>query len=425
MCCLLSLSTACSGTKVETGGSDGTATPAGAGRSVVEQFPGRISLGPLPKTAQKAGGAGPPVEVGMINQEDVDLGSYPEVRQGAEAAVAFINAELGGVGGRAIKLTSCKTNFTPERSQRCAQQAVQDGALAVLGGLDIMSSSAVPVLSAAGVPYIGGIPINFDEMRSATSFQFSGGSPGAFAAFSHHIARTLRAKKVTVAYADYAPIKGAALAYGVKVLKHLGLTDVKEVAFPIVATDYAPVVAKAFEDDPDAVIVSATDKACIDVMKQADRYKGQLYLVGACAAPATTEAAGKAAESVIFNIEGPIRSRDAGNDTKVYFAAMARYAPDAPAPSAATVSFRAMMNLWSVMDEIGPELTSGSLLAAFRQTKAHPSFTGHPFTCDGRQVKDLPSLCSPQQILVRFSGGKLTQITNWIDVPAIVNGSSG
>ncbi|MEJ7583512.1 MAG: ABC transporter substrate-binding protein [Acidimicrobiales bacterium] len=424
---VLALFVGCSSTKVDTSGGGGTTTrPVDPDKAVVEQHPGDISLGPLPEAPEKADSALAPVKISMINQEDVDLGSYPEVRQGAEAAVAFINAELGGVGGHPIDLTTCKANFTPEKSQKCAQQAVQDEAVAVLGGLDIMSGNAVPVLEAAGVPYIGGIPINLDEMRSPISFQFSGGSPGAFAAFASHMAETLKAKKVTVAYADYAPIKTAALDYGVRVLKDLGVDDVKEVAFPIVATDYAPVVAKAFEDDPDAVVVSATDKACIDVMKQADRYDGQLYLVGACAAPAITKAAGDAAEGVIFNIEGPIRPGEAGNDGKVYNAAMARYAPDAPAPSAATVSFRAMMNLWSVMTEIGPDdLTPAALLAEFKQAREHPSFTGHPFTCDGKQIPALASLCSPQQILAQLKDEKLTQVTDWIDVSAVVGGTAG
>lgn len=421
--CIVALSVAaCSSTKVEPGGgATTTVSPTDTDKAVVEQYPGKTSLGPLPTKPVKADEAKDPVPVALINQEDVDLGSFPEVRQGAEAAVAFINAELGGVGGRAIELTSCKANFTPEKSQKCAQQAVQNKSVAVLGGLDIMSGAAVPVLEAAGVPYIGGIPVNLDEMRSPISFQFSGGSPGAFVAFAHHAAQSLEAKKVTVAYADYAPIKSAALDYGVRTLKGLGVENVKEVAFPIVATDFAPVVAKAFEDDPDAVIISVTDKPCIDVMKQADRYRGQLYLVGACAAPATTRAAGKAAETVIFNVEGPISATAAGNDIKVYSAAMARYAPDAPALTAATVSFRATMNLWSVMTEVGPDrLTSSTLLAAFKRAKQHASFTGYPFTCDGKQVAALPSLCSPQQILAQFTDGALAQITDWIDVPSVI-----
>ncbi|MCZ7527060.1 MAG: hypothetical protein M5U14_12165 [Acidimicrobiia bacterium] len=56
---------------------------------------------------------------------------------------------------------------------------------------------------------------------------------------------------------------------------------------------------------------------------------------------------------------------------------------------------------------------------ALRASEATPSFNGHPYTCDGQQIPDLPALCAPQQILMRYDGTDLVQETEaWIDVPA-------
>ena len=40
----------------------------------------------------------PPVRIGLLNQENDPVGSFPEIRLGLEAAVGYINAELGGIG---------------------------------------------------------------------------------------------------------------------------------------------------------------------------------------------------------------------------------------------------------------------------------------------------------------------------------------
>ncbi|OWY61267.1 hypothetical protein B7486_64685, partial [cyanobacterium TDX16] len=86
---------------------------------------------------------GEPIVVGMINQENTAAGSFPEVRLAVEAGVEFINGELGGIDGRPIELVTCVTDFSVESSQACAQQMVSDGAVAVLGGIDVFSGGSI------------------------------------------------------------------------------------------------------------------------------------------------------------------------------------------------------------------------------------------------------------------------------------------
>ena len=91
--------------------------------------------GAAPRGANPA--TGPPIVVGMINQEDAPVGSFPEVRRSAEAAVRYVNEELGGVDGRPLRLETCTTRGTPESSQACADQLVGKQPVAVLGGVDL------------------------------------------------------------------------------------------------------------------------------------------------------------------------------------------------------------------------------------------------------------------------------------------------
>lgn len=411
-----------------TGGS-GTLPPAAGSTTgaVVDEFGGeRMSFGVLPTTPTKA--TGDPITIGMINQENTPLGSFPELRLGVEAAVDFINDELNGVGGRPIELVTCITSFSVEQSQACAQQMVQRDVVAVVGGIDITSNGSMPILEANQIPYVGGIPINFDEMRSPISFQFSGGTPGAMVAFADYAAHVQDAKKVAVAYGEYPSIQAAAIDFGVKTLRDAGVTDVVPVPFPITTTDFLPVLTKANEGNPDAIFLGAADTACAPAMKTAEDLgiTAKLYLVGACAAPGIAEQVGEAAvDGRIFNVEGPVSSHD--REAQLYFAVLGRYAdPALEGASAATVSFRGAMNLYSLMSDLGPEAVSrAALIDLARSARNRPSFDGHDYTCDGQQVPTLPALCSPQQILVVRKGQTLEAITDWIDVPAILRGQTG
>lgn len=390
------------------------------GPTIVERFGGQeASFGTVPETTTEA--TGEPIKIGMINQEGTPLGSFPELRLADEAGVRFINEELGGIDGRPIELVSCITTFSPEKSQACAQQMVQEEVVAVLGGIDITSTGSIPVLEQNGLPYVGGIPINTDEMASPISFQFSGGSPGSFVAFAQHAADN-GAQKVAVAYADFGPIAAAA-GFGVDTLEALGVTDVTEIPFPITTTDFLPVMTAAAEGDPDAIFLGAADTACGPAMSTAYDLgiEADLYLVGACASPTiATQIGQEAVEGRIFNIEGPLDTEQI--DGQLYLAVVGKYGdPSLAAAGAGTVSFRGLMNLYSVLTEIGADdVSAETVLEGFRAAVDRPSFNGHPYTCDGTPVPALPALCSPEQILVVSKGGGLEQLTDWIDVPAVL-----
>lgn len=418
------------GTTSGTGGPDVANVVGGqdtSGRSVVERYAGKTtSFGTVPAQPTRAGG-GEPIRIGMINQENTPLGSFPELRLGAEAAVRFINEELGGVGGRPVELLPCITTFSVEKSRSCAQELAAKDVVAVTGGIDITSNGSIPVLEQNEIPFVGGIPINFDEMRSPISFQFSGGTPGAFAGFAYDAATRLKAKKVAVAYGDYASIKAGGVDYGIGTLRKLGVPDVVDIPFPVTTTDFLPVLTKANEGNPDAIFLAAGDTACAPAMKTAKelQIKATIYLVGACLSPSIAQQIGEdAVEGRVFNIEGPDPADTENIESGIYTDVVAKYGdPQLPAGSAATVSFRGVMNLYSVLAELGPErATRAEVLDTFRRAKDRPSFTGHPYTCDGEQIPDLPALCAPQQIMVTRQGGQIEPLTGWIDIPAIVNG---
>jgi branched-chain amino acid transport system substrate-binding protein len=401
--------------------------------SAVEAMAGEdTTLGELPGSPVEA--TGEPIRIGMINQDTGAVGAFPELTDAAEAAVSFVNTELGGIDGRPLELITCDTGFSPEGSTACAQRLVSQGVVAVTGGIDIWGTS-ISVLESNEVPYIGGIPVSDPEMRSPISFLFSGGSPGAFAAFAAFAVEDLGAEKIAIMYGDFGSIKLAAEHYGAGVAQSLGLApeDITLVPFPVTEDDLVPHLTAAAAGEPDAIIAGAADAACVPLMKAADDMgiEADMFLVGACAAPQILDAVGDSANGQWFNVEGPVTREARGvteqrllNDNRLYAEALARHSDGLDPAGAGTISFRDIMNITVLMREIGAdEVSSATLISTLRASVDHPSFAGHPYTCDGTPIPELPSLCAPQQIIAHYDGESFSQASEtWIDVPALVAG---
>jgi len=375
----------------------------------------------VPDVATEA--VGEPIRLGMVNQENTAAGSFPELSITARAAIDFLNAELGGINGRPIELTVCNTEFSAEGSSACAQQFVEDGVVAVLGGIDIFGN-AVEILDANGIPYVGGIPVSTQSVTSPNSFQWSGGTWGASVAFAHHAVTELNASRVSILYGEFGSIAAGA-EYGRAVLEANGV-EVQMVPFPIVATDISSALAAAASSNPDAIFILAGDAGCksgFDGLAALD-IEVTAYFVGACAAPSIIgQVDASKTNGLLFNVEGPVATDENQNpDVRIFRAVLAEYT-DGLAPSGAgTVTFRATMNLLMLLDQIDGDITPAAITEALRNQVDAPSFNGHPYTCDGKQFSDLSAMCSPQQIIARMDEGKLTQVSDWIDVGAIYVG---
>ena len=387
-------------------GNDGSIVAAYAGQSWF--------LGEMPSSATPADDTLEPILLGMINNEDTPFGSYPEVRAAAEAAAMWVNTELGGVDGRPIQIRTCISRFDVEQSQQCALELQQAGVVAFVGGVDVTSNGSYPVIEQNGLPVVGGIPATLTEQRSPNAFFFSGGIAGGATAMVAHAAEN-GAERVVLAFGELEPFEVAAREYAAVVGEHLGL-DVELVPFSFSTADYLPILTKARDVGAQAVVVLAADAACVPLMETADALEldASIYLFGSCAAESILDAAGEAALGIIFNSEGPVGEDDI--EGAIFQDVIDRYATE-PAGAAGTVGFRGLMNLYAMLRELGgDDITSEGILDLARNSVDEPSFWGHPYTCDGRQVPGLPALCAPQQILFTFDavGQDPVEVSDWI-----------
>ncbi len=382
----------------------------------------RSTLAPYTPT-QPTKATGTPITLGMVNQENTPAVSFPELSRADEAAVAWVNEQLGGIDGHPIRLEVCNTKFTAEGSTACGQRFVEAKVPAVLGGIDVFGNS-IDVLRDNGIPFVGGVPVSAQSAESENSFQFSGGTWGAAIAFADYATTTLHAKKVAVVYGEFGSITQSA-QYAEKVLTARGVA-VQMVPYPMLSSDLSAPLNAVAATSPDAVLMFAADTGCKVAFDgvHALGLDAQVFYVGACGTP-TILASVPADETngIILNVEGPISTSAPDVDTALYSAVISRYGKGVDAASAGTVSFRSFMNLYMVLRDLGADhLSPAAITDALRHKVKAPSFMGHPYTCDGRQLAGLPALCSPQQILARVQGRTLEQVGSWVDVGAIYPG---
>jgi len=291
--------------------------------------------------------------------------------------------------------------------------------VALVGGIDISSDAAIPVYEQNGLPQLGGIPANLTEQRSPNMFYFSGGTAGGMAAFVDH-ARENGAESVMIAHGDFESFNVAANDYGAAVAEGLGL-EVEVVPFAMIGADFLPILSRAVDNETDAVIMLVSDASCLAGMELSKdpglAETSQLYMFGACALDEIVQAAGDNIEGVIFNSEGPSEETVEGS---IFDEVSVTYT-DLPAQATGTVGFRGMMNLYGVLLELGADnITSEAILDYMSTTVDHPSYWGHPYTCDGEQVPGLPALCAPQQTFMTMGAdGELELFGDWVDTPAL------
>jgi branched-chain amino acid transport system substrate-binding protein len=401
-------------------GSDGCAHES----SVSACMPNGTMLDPfLPAEPKQA--TGTPIKIGTINQDTGAAGAFPELTAADRTAIDFINTELNGVDGHPIQLVECDTQFSPDLSQACAQKMVAEGVAAVVGGIDVWGTG-ITTLENNGIPYVGGIPVSLEAARSPVSFQFSGGIWGAVLGHGEYALKQHHAKRVAIIAADFGPIADAA-RLGQKALERRDV-ETALVSVAVLNADMVQALNTAAQSDPDAIIVLTADSGCKPTMLTARQLglKVPILYTGACAAPKIVDSVDGAADGAVFNLEADL---DPGNpDNVLYQLISARYGPKHryESLSAGTVSFRAMINLYAVLRTIGgDDVTRERVLEAFRTGRNHPSFFGHPYTCDGHQLEGYPAMCSPQQSLGRLDDGTVTGVTGWLDVGAFAGGSRG
>jgi len=353
----------------------------------------------------------------MINQENAPIGSFPEVRQAAEAAVAHINDDLGGLNGRRIKLEVCTTTGTPESSAACANKLLEKRPVAVLGGVDLGAAASMPVFEKAAVPYVGGTPALGEELTSSAAWMLAGGTVADLLGQATYALDTLKVKKVGALYVDLPGVLTTVVAAADIVLKAKGVSDVKLVAASADAADFAPPLKAATAGNPDVVLVVFPAQSCARIMSAARSLgvKAKVFYPSACASQAVVDAAGPAAEGAYF-ASGYLPFDDPSPEVATWKTKARISKPSALSQA----GFSVAMDLYALLKD-GDADTPVAVTAKLQSTVDRPGFMAHPYTCDRRQVTLMEAVCNANVRLLQYKGGRFVDVTGgWVNGAGLV-----
>lgn len=334
-----------------------------------------------------------PFVVGHVNMNDPPI-AFPEVLGGAELAVEYINAELGGIDGHPVELVSCSANLDNESNQACAEQFANDDSVQVVSsGFLIGSAGFHPTFTPSGKPHVGNHALTVPDYDAENTFYYLAGNPGLLGGLGVFTLDFLDAdiQKAAVIYDDN-PGGASSASHVVPVLEEGGI-EVAQVAVPNNAVDLIGPLTAAEAADADAIFLLSL--ACVQLATDMEilGIDAPVLTTGFCANPDFLEASGGATEGWYVGLDGPAAA-EPSPDSDFWNETIAKYdSPDNPLlGGVATEGFSNLLIIHEVASEIGwDNLSSEALIAGFL-ARTGPVFLGAPeVACPGQQF---PTICT-------------------------------
>lgn len=146
-----------------------------------------------------------PILITLINIEGTPVGSFPEIREGMEAAVETVNATMGGMMGRPVELDSCVHGLDPNEAVACANGVADAQPQLHIQGIDFFNPVLWPTLTGAGLAIMQTVPIFIEDFNTPGIISTEGGCVSAFPSAMQYGVETLAADKYVILYSDTGP----------------------------------------------------------------------------------------------------------------------------------------------------------------------------------------------------------------------------
>jgi branched-chain amino acid transport system substrate-binding protein len=214
----------------------------------------------------KANSSLPPVTIGWINQQGGQQSIGPLATAGAQMAVKYINAELGGVDGHPVQLKTCFITSAEEEGKTCAQQLLADKSVQVIdeGAVAIGIQSFYSTIAGAKPVIVGVAVTPVDSVQKNAVIMF-GDVTHVLGPFGTYATQVLHAKTAALIYPNIAGITDGAAAIDAS-LKKAGVS-VKKVAYDESSTDLIGPLTSAGATSADMVIPYSDSSGCVNLAK--------------------------------------------------------------------------------------------------------------------------------------------------------------
>lgn len=353
--------------------------------------------------------SGKALRIFFLNEEGASAAaSAPENTQAADAAVQYVNKNLGGINGRPLELVRCATLGTPDSATNCANQAVDAKPDVFVKGVETAIGTAVPIITGAGIPYVTRNAGNAAELTTKNAFSLSGGFTAQLAPPIDY-AKSKGIKSIGVIYAEVPSLTAAVTTIG-KLAQQDGLDYTK---LPVAATtaDLTPAYNTLLAKKVGAIYLVTTSPQCASALKARSTLSDTtpLFMATSCAVNSVLTSVPPNVTNGSFAALSDTSADATDPDTKIYRAAMKQYEPSASIGSFAPTSFATIMDLYDVLKTVPDPTTlnAATVTSTLQTAKGTHLFMGgdKTFTCDGSAFPTSPSVCTGAAFLVQYNNG--------------------
>ncbi|MFG1809026.1 ABC transporter substrate-binding protein [Streptomyces sp. NPDC049040] len=185
--------------------------------------------------------------------EDTRATNMPGMIAMAQTFESYIN-DSGGLNGRKLKVLTCNERNDSVAVSKCAQQAADAHAVAVVGSYSEEGGSFTTALESNNIAYVGGYGITQDEFQSPLSYPINGGLPALLAGSGGQLSEGC--KKVALVRPD--TITGDQFPIFLdEGLTSSGRPAARDLPAKDDATDYTDVAERSIGDNKSSNCVSA------------------------------------------------------------------------------------------------------------------------------------------------------------------------
>ena len=363
-----------------------------------------------------------PVTVGFVNQQGGQQVIGLHATDGAEMAVKYINAQLGGVDGHPIVLDTCFIASAEEEGTGCAQKFLANKNVHVIasGAVVIGAQSFYSTLGGA-LPVVGGVaPLSIDGQQKNTAVLF-GDATSVLGPMGTYGKDVLHAKTAVILYPDTASATPGALATEAG-LKAAGIS-VKMGPYPPTTTDLTGVLASTGAASADMVIPAVAAPDCVNIEKaftqQGITDPKKIVAAPLCLNGQVAAGLGGDFPKWTYLIASSLFGDTTDPGMIEYMKLAQTYSTPANAPDPWNiVDFGQMMTIDKILNQVGyANLTPAAILSAAKAFKG-PQALGAPALECGYDPS-APGVCNNRSQFFEYAGhNKWIKTAGWTQPPA-------
>lgn len=359
-----------------------------------------------------------PVRIGWVNQQGGSL-EFPDATAGAQAAVEYVNDQLGGIDGHPLELSTCYVVDNEQEGNACGLRMANDDAVkAVLFGTLMTGGNSLQAVLQGSKPILMANSISPPDATGKNVFIFNGNPSTIFGGMGTYL-RDQGVKSVAAIYPQDAQSAAGVAQLGA-VLKGLGI-ELKAVGFDPASTNLTAAAVAANVQHADAVVPLVSSPAhCVAAAKALRSL--------AVSAPVVSSGSFCFSEAVARGLGGDTpkwrqlvtQSNVADTalpDVKAYLgqSEKAGLSADAQTNSDATLAWGLVMTAARFLNGAGGVDATPETMA-----RSAESFTG-PMLLAGKTVKcasfpSQPGLCGAQSRVFEHTGAdSFVAVSDWLE----------